>query len=309
MRNNSGFSLQHSPGTTPVDRVRISTTIAFGVLLVIVGSALPAHARDAESGEAISELLWQAANLVLLVGVLFAVARKPVSAYFAERREQIAGDIKTADQLLADSRTQFAQWQGKLAEMEQEIEGIRKETRRRAEGERDQIIATAQREAQTRDSGQSSMFGGGLDGDGADSSGVEMSGIPLTAPDVSDQEKADWERELLGMALSHDPLRNLGAIDTGGALNSLDQLDKEMSGQSINMLGYISTVTERTTREGKRFFIVNLEVLGGFLEVMVWPDTLQRTAEVWQDGRLVLVAGRLRLRGDQMSLACDGALE
>lgn len=143
MRNNSGFSRQHSPDTTPVDGIGISTTIAFGVLLVIVGSALPAHARDAESGEVIRELLWQAANLVLLVGVLFAVARKPVSAYFAERREQIAGDIKTADQLLADSRTQFAQWQGKLAEMEQEIEGIRKETRRRAEGERDQIIATA----------------------------------------------------------------------------------------------------------------------------------------------------------------------
>ena len=172
-------------------------------------------------------------------------------------------------------------------------------------GALDQIIATAQREAQTRNSGQSSMFGGNDDV----SSGAGMSGIPLTAPDISDQEKADWERELLGMALSHNPLSLLAEIDSGDALKSLDQLDAEMSGQSINMLGYISTVTERTTREGKRFLIVNLEVLGGFLEVMVWPDILQRTAEIWQAGRLVLVTGRLRLRGDQMSLACDGALE
>ena len=172
-------------------------------------------------------------------------------------------------------------------------------------GALDQVIATAQREARTRDSGQSSMF----EGNNEVSDAAGMSGIPLTAPDVSDQEKADWERELLGMALSHSPLRTLGAMDTGGALNSLDQLDDEMSGRSINMLGYVSTVTERTTREGRRFFIVSLEVLGGFLEVMVWPDTLQRTAEVWQGGRLVLVTGRLRLRGDQMSLACDAAVE
>ncbi|MEE8464975.1 MAG: OB-fold nucleic acid binding domain-containing protein, partial [Dehalococcoidia bacterium] len=172
-------------------------------------------------------------------------------------------------------------------------------------GALDQIIATAQREAQTRNSGQSSMFGGNDEV----SNSAGMSGIPLTAPDVSDQEKADWERELLGMALSHNPLSTLAEIEAGDAIRSLEHLDGEMSGQSINMLGYVSTVTERTTREGKRFLIVNLEVLGGFLEVMVWPDTLQRTAEVWQGGRLVLVTGRLRLRGDQMSLACDAALE
>ncbi|MCH8799944.1 MAG: DNA polymerase III subunit alpha [Chloroflexi bacterium] len=169
----------------------------------------------------------------------------------------------------------------------------------------DQITATAQREARTRDSGQSSMFDGGEDV--SDDGG--MSGITLDAPDVSDQDKAAWERELLGMTLSHNPLRALAAMDTGGAFNSLEQLGEELAGQPINMLGYISTVIERTTREGKRFFIVNLEILGGFLEVMVWPDTLQRTSEVWQDGRLVMVSGRLRMRGDQMSIACDTAME
>ena len=45
------------------------------------------------------------------------------------------------------------------------------------------------------------------------------------------------------------------------------------------------------------------------MEVMVWPDTLQRTAEIWRDGRLVMVTGRMRSRGDQMSLACDSATE
>ena len=136
-----------------------------------------------------------------------------------------------------------------------------------------------------------------------------MSGIALTAPDVSDQEKATWERELLGMTLSHNPLISLAALEIEGVFNSLDQLSEDTVGQQINVLGYISFMVERTTREGKRFLIVNLEVLGGILEVMVWPDTLQRTTDVWQDGRLVMVTGKVRSRGDQVSIACDSAME
>ena len=169
----------------------------------------------------------------------------------------------------------------------------------------DQITATAQREARTRDSGQSSMFESSEDV--SDTAG--MSGITLTAPDVSDQDKAAWERELLGMTLSHNPLIALAALQIEGVSNSLDQLGEETSGQPVNVVGYISSVIERGTREGKRFFIVNLEVLGGILEVMVWPDTLLRTTEVWQDGRLVMIGGRMRARGDQLSLACDTASE
>jgi F-type H+-transporting ATPase subunit b len=81
--------------------------------------------------------------LALLLGVVFLAARKPITAYFAERREQIRGDIQTADKLLADSKEQFLQWQAKLTELEQAVEGIRDETRQRAEEERDTIIATA----------------------------------------------------------------------------------------------------------------------------------------------------------------------
>ena len=169
----------------------------------------------------------------------------------------------------------------------------------------DQITATAQREARTRDSGQSSMF----DGNEAISESAGMSGITLDAPDASDQEKAAWERELLGMTLSHNPLIALAAMNIDGVFTSLDRMTEDPSGQPINVLGFISSIIERNTREGKRFFIVNLEVMGGILEVMVWPDTLLRTTEVWQDGRLVMITGRLRTRGDQTSLSCDSAIE
>ena len=64
----------------------------------------------------------------------------------------------------------------------------------------DRVVATAQREAQSRDSGQSSLFGGERS-----STIQEEPGILLGSNDASPEEKAAWERELLGVALSHNP--------------------------------------------------------------------------------------------------------
>ncbi len=114
-----------------------------GVIAGILAVASPALAAGGGSGPSASELMWQAVNLALLLGVLFAVARKPITAYFAERREQIKNDMKSADKLLAESKKQFSEWQGKLAELEAEVQTIRDETRQRAHDERDQIVAAA----------------------------------------------------------------------------------------------------------------------------------------------------------------------
>ena len=170
----------------------------------------------------------------------------------------------------------------------------------------DRIVATAQREAQMRSSGQSSLFSGE-----SRRSGVkEEPGIALGANDASPEEKAAWERELLGVALSHNPLMALStASNAGNAIVSVDQLGEEMQGQAVSTLGIVSTVTERARRDGQRFLIVSMDMLGGQLEVIVWPESLQRTETVWRPGRTVRVAGKVRLRGDQVELVCDDAEE
>ena len=169
----------------------------------------------------------------------------------------------------------------------------------------DRIVATAQREARTRDSGQTSMFGGA-----SEQAGLELApGIPLTSADVTAEEKAVWEREFLGLPLSVNPLRVLASLDTGDATASLDHLDESMQGQSMTLLGHVSALNERYTKEQKKFLVVTLDLLGGPVEVIVWPDVLERTQRIWKEGKLLRTTGKLRFRGDQFSLACDQVQE
>ncbi len=165
----------------------------------------------------------------------------------------------------------------------------------------DRILATAQLETRTRSSGQTSMF----DAFATAPEGAQMVGIDLSAADVSLAEKAVWERELLGVPLSHNPLFDLAFLDVGDAVNSLDQLDDDMQGLNLSLVGHVSSLTERYTREQKKFLIVNLDLLGGPVEVVVWPDVLERTQHLWQEGELVKTGGKLRIRGDRYSLSCE----
>ncbi|MDE2778391.1 MAG: DNA polymerase III subunit alpha [Chloroflexota bacterium] len=164
----------------------------------------------------------------------------------------------------------------------------------------DQIVATAQLETRTRNSGQTSLFGG-MD----QANAPQMTGISLNALDVSNEEKAAWEKELLGVSLSYNPLMALAGADVGEGINSIDQLDEDMQGLTYTLVGHVASVTERYTREQKKFLVVNYDLLGGQVEIIVWPDVLERTAEMWAAGRLLKTTGKLRLRGDGYSLACE----
>ena len=169
----------------------------------------------------------------------------------------------------------------------------------------DLIVATAQREARTRNSGQTSMFGGESQQTGFD----QVPGIPLTGPDATAEDKAAWERELLGLPLSVNPLRVLASLDPGNATASLDQIDEGMQGQTKTLLGHVSALTERYTKEQKKFLVVTLDLLGGPIEVIVWPEVLERTQGIWQEGKLIRATGKIRIRADQFSLVCDQVQE
>jgi len=117
--------------------IRVSV---LGLLLIALAS--PAAAKSGETG-----LFYPIFNLVLLIAVLIYFARKPVRAYFHDRRLEIQESLHAAALLRREAEERYASWQRKLIDLDAELDQIRETSRQRAEAERQHIIADAEASA------------------------------------------------------------------------------------------------------------------------------------------------------------------
>jgi F-type H+-transporting ATPase subunit b len=108
----------------------------------VVAAAGPALASGEGEG-GVGDLFFPALNFAILIAVLVYFARKPIRAFFAERRAQIQDDLKRAAALQAEAEARYAKWQRRLADLDTELEGIRAAVRERAETEREHMLADA----------------------------------------------------------------------------------------------------------------------------------------------------------------------
>jgi F-type H+-transporting ATPase subunit b len=111
--------------------------------------AAPAVALAAGGGEHGGEghggnALWHAVNLILLVGVLVYVGRKPLQEFFSGRRREIEANLQRSAALLAEAESRLGEWNRRMQRLDQEVEEIRQGARERAAAERDRILADAQ---------------------------------------------------------------------------------------------------------------------------------------------------------------------
>lgn len=124
--------------------MRIRLIIVTGFILLFAQTAQ----ASSESEGGLTDLLWPAANLALLLGVIVHFARKPIQAYFAGRRTEIQTELKNSANQLSDAETTYAKWQRRLVGLEGELEEIRATSRQRAEAERDRILSDARSTAE-----------------------------------------------------------------------------------------------------------------------------------------------------------------
>jgi DNA polymerase-3 subunit alpha len=129
---------------------------------------------------------------------------------------------------------------------------------------------------------------------------MEQSNITVT-------EMLKWEKELTGVYLSEHPFRPYaGRAEVDGTV-LCGQVDREMDGQTIKIAGMVASLHPIVAKDGQTSVAVTLEDLGGSIEVMVWSRIYGTTKDLWQEGNIVLVEGKVRERADQMQLTCDKA--
>jgi DNA polymerase-3 subunit alpha len=161
------------------------------------------------------------------------------------------------------------------------------------------ILALAQREQHLRDTGQTTMFD--LWGDAAP---VPLAELDMDPGDVSDREKAVWEKELMGVSFSEKPFSPVLSGHYADAI-FCGNIDVELDKQTVIIVGRVISARYLLTKDGRSFANTILEDVSGQIEVMVWPKVYAETDELWMEGNELVVQGKVRMRDDEVQVSCD----
>ncbi len=162
------------------------------------------------------------------------------------------------------------------------------------------FVASARKDA-AQNSSARSLFGG--------ASAPKVSLRLKPAQPATDEEKLVWEKELLGFYLSKHPL--------GAYLEKLNKL-KPTPIEKVRLVkdevtpqrtaGLVTMIKKIMTKKGDPMIFATIEDASmQQLEVLVFNSVLLKTASVWEENNVVLVAGRMSWRDGEPKMICDDA--
>ncbi len=175
-------------------------------------------------------------------------------------------------------------------------------SRARMFGALDDAMRAGQAHQRDQASNQIDIFGMlGTPGKGAKKAGDVYP--PVT--EWTSQEALAFEKEALGFYISGHPLdkyeRAIKRI-TSGTIAALKE--KAASGE-VRLGGVVSALKLRNTKKGDRYGNFNLEDKTGFIEVITWPDTYKKCAELLGADDPIFVKGRLEVGEDRMQVIAN----
>ncbi len=169
----------------------------------------------------------------------------------------------------------------------------------------DRIIAAVQRQSKLRESGQTSMFD--MLGESVP---IPMIEIGITdGDDTTDQERVIWERDLLGVELTQSPFTREMRQQPANIVVYAAEITAGITGQKRAALGQVNDIRELTTKRGEKFLSLNLTLLDGNIEIVVWPNILEQNPSLWQNGSFVSITGEVRERMGRVSISVEEAHE
>ena len=165
-------------------------------------------------------------------------------------------------------------------------------------------VAAAQATQRDRVSGQTSLFDLGA----ADATAFER---PLpAATEVPIRERLRWEKELLGLYLSEHPMGEVaGRLPQFVTAYSTDLRDESLDGQRVVVAGIVTGRRTVVTKAKATMAIVTIEDLQGSVEVVVFPRLFEQSGPTWRDGAILLVAGKVDHKAEEISLLADFVLD
>ena len=168
--------------------------------------------------------------------------------------------------------------------------------------------------------GQVSMFDlGGLGGNQNPSEEDEKQLEKLkysytTLKEYTDKELLSMEKEMLGLYISGHPLEqlkeiieknsNISTLKIKEGLDELEQTGKfpYKDGQTVKFIGIINSIKKKYTKNNKIMAFLNVEDLYGNIEVIVFENCYQMSANSLIEDNIVLIEGRLSIKEEEQNI-------
>jgi DNA polymerase-3 subunit alpha len=144
--------------------------------------------------------------------------------------------------------------------------------------------------------GQESFFGG----DNAPALDIDESVI--AGPEFDRSEFLRWEKEMLGQYVTDHPLlpiKDQLAAQTDLEISELPSLG---DGDVVKVAGIVGAVGRRFTKRGEQYAVLRLEDLTGGVSVVAFPSVFDKAATLVALDQILLVKGRVDLRGRELQL-------
>ena len=171
-------------------------------------------------------------------------------------------------------------------------------------GERNSLLANLEnllsyaREKQKHSSmGQVSLFG----------DTVEASLPPLrlaSSEPAKSWEKLMWEKELLGLYVSDHPLNSYQTQLKLEKVIPIKSLTINTTGK-FKIAGVVTKIHKIVTKNGRPMIFSNLEDLTSKIELVVFPNVLEKNPEAWKENNVVIARGSINDRDGTLKFLCD----
>jgi DNA polymerase-3 subunit alpha len=161
------------------------------------------------------------------------------------------------------------------------------------------IVAERKAEA----AGQFSLFGGG------ERAAHEIDETILHGDEFVKPALLRLEKEVLGQFVTDHPLLSVRDHLARQVDMDIPQVAELGDGDVVTIAGIIGAVARRYTKRGEPYAMFRLEDLAGGVSVIAFPSVYERVPELIQVDRIVLVKGRVDLRGRELQVAASEVRE
>lgn len=174
-------------------------------------------------------------------------------------------------------------------------------------GERGQLLANIDKLlnfnkelAKARDSRQSSLFA-----DLPSAASVNRA-VLNPAPAAEQNEKLNWEKELLGLYVSEHPYNAFRPYLSSYAI-PLAELSRHKGDDRVILAGIVAIIKKIITRSGESMLFVKIEDATTTVEVLVFPRLYKETGQLWREGEALIIDGKVSEKDKEIKVLVNRA--